>query len=539
MRKCLYLILLFCTISLTGCGAKDVVYDIEKSAEDNTAGEETETKETKPKADSGDTLAAALGITDNHWKETIGSGTDAIFINADVEVPNVSAMYTLEVSEHYYTSEEQRKIAEYFLDADTIRVNKDKVITREWLQKRLDYCNDTIEFLENEAERCENNGQPMEAAQVSAQKKMLSNEKKRFTDLMNAAPAVSDVSETVQDYSENYYIGSKDGVEYTLSFDVDEERNASSWTLEAVDRNGFSSEQVGQSVNLYGGVSSYYSDNICEMTKEEACSKAEEWCEKLGIYGMKAAAVCDLVFYSGSHKEDIVSQEDFDKFYTDNGYSIVLVRDIKGVAVDSIEYHVDTYLDTETTARAYDKEKVVVELNDKGLISMSYVGGLNVKEVGNAVKLLSFDQIQELYRKELKSMDTGEDRKMGYMYLGYTRVADESKPDEYCYIPVWCLSRYNFHRTLRYGIDESGALSVGTLEDTIFLNAIDGSRINSDKAGFAHYINPKEYFDDYLSSYFDEEDAWVVEDDDFWEEEEAAKERRENTLFKLPERETE
>lgn len=552
MKKYLYLILLFSTMSLTGCGTKDVVYDIEKSAEDNTAGEETETKETKPKADSGDTLVKTLGISDIRWKETIGSGANSVFINANAEVPDVSAMYTLEVSEHYYTSEEQQKIAEYFLDADTIQVNKDKIVAKEWLQRRLDYYNIRIRNIEAEEERDEPLSFGDEVRAIwSNEKKMLSNEINRLTNLMNEAPAVSDVSTVVQDYSENYYIGSKGDVVYTLSFDVDEDSNTSSWSLEAVDGNDFSHKKIIETKDWWRYADVYHQgDNLCEMTEEEACAKAEKICKDLGISGMKVAAVCDL--WLRLQYDPSADYEEYEEHY--NGYSITLVRNINGVAVDSVTYSSEeVYLDTEATEKSYDKEKVVVELNDMGIMSVTYEGCVTATEVGNAVKLLSYDQIQEIFRKELNSMRAEEKIKMGYLRLGYTRVADEAAPNQYCYIPAWCLSSDNPNEVLGHGInpnetsvngiDKSGVLTTIAAERAVWINAIDGSRIDPYKAGFIYYTTPEKYLEEH-SEFYEDEDAveeymlWKDKvDDDFWEEEERAKERRQNTLFKLPERE--
>lgn len=245
MRKYLCMIIMVCALCLTGCGKEEVAYDTENAAK--TAGNEGWQAEEKS---NGETLKQTLGINEDKWKETIGSDKNQIVVNAKIEAPDVSAMYTMEVSEHYYTPEEQKKIAEYFLDADTIRVNKDRVVTKEWAQKRLDYCNNCMQAIEGgEDERL-----------------MLSHEKKRLTDLVAESPALSDVSEKVQDYSENHYIGSKGGVEYTLSFKVREEEHISSWSLEAVDGSVFSSEEVTNRKIWYNGATNASGENQCNMT---------------------------------------------------------------------------------------------------------------------------------------------------------------------------------------------------------------------------------------------------------------------------------
>lgn len=168
-----------------------------------------------------------------------------------------------------------------------------------------------------------------------------------------------------------------------------------------------------------------------------------------------------------------------------DGYSVILVREIKGVAADSITYLAGRYTDEDTGAAGigYNREKVTVNLNDRGLISMTYEGCLKAEKTGNQVKLLGYDQIQELFRKELIGLE--EKVPMKYLYLTYVRVADETKPNRYCFIPAWCMSPYQLHATLNQGmIDEGGVYTTTNPERIIWLNAIDGSRIEPKKAGF-------------------------------------------------------
>lgn len=495
MKKYLYSILLLFVVFLTGCGTKDVVYDAEETVDGNTAEEGTGEKE----SGSG-TLEQTLGIENNTWKEQIGSGRDTIFVNAKVNVPEVTDMYTQEVSEHYYTPEEQKKLAEYFMDEDTIRVNKEAVITKEWVQKRLDYYSEILEFEEEESS-------------LHSSKEyiaMLTNEKNRLEDLINEAPAMDDVSDTVQDYSENHYIGSKGDVEYTLSFNVDEETNTSSWTLEATDGDDFAVDEIETRFKPWHVATPYYEgDNICEMTREQACAQAEELCEKIGISDMKAVGICDLQFFLARGGEDgfwqFGASDVYDEAYEFNGYYIVLVREINDVAVDSTIYDGDgIYLDTNTMEKPYDKEKVVIELNDKGIISMTYEGCLTAKEVGNEVKLLSYDQILEIFRKELESLEKEMDTWRS-LSLVYVRVADEAETDQYRYIPAWCLSTDQIFGGITYGPIASFGT---TLADyTIWINAIDGTRIYPDKAGFVHYTTPNEYSKD-MQVYFDREEDY-------------------------------
>lgn len=465
MKKYLYLILILCAISLAGCGTKDVVYDTEETVGSNTSQEET--KENS----KGTPLAQTLGIEEDMWKEEIGAGTNTVSISAQIVIPEVTDMYTQEVMEHYYTPEEQKEIAEYFLDADTIRVNKNKVISKEWLQKSIESYYGSIESNEQyfKSIGAEDSG-------WSGDKKILSDEIQRLTDLMDEAPSIKDVSETAPDYSENYYIGSKRGVEYTLSFDMEPETNTSSWMLEAVNGNDFSSKQISEVATTWhqSGFDLSDNENICEMTREEACAKAKELCERFGISDMEVEAAPNLMFTLQPGQSGV---DDYAPYY--DGYYVVLVRKINGVALeDDIEYYDRKdggNFNAASTEKTYDKERVIVELNDKGIVAMTYEGCVTAKEVGNEVKLLSYEQIQEIFRKELSKLE--EQWVFRRLYLKYVRVIDEEKTDQYCYIPAWLLSSES--------LSDKATASIN--DGMIWLNAIDGSRIDPVKAEFACY----------------------------------------------------
>ena len=485
MKKYLYFILILCAISLTGCGTKEVVYDTKDSVDSNTAEGETASVES-----SGGTVAQTLGIEEDKWKEEIGSGADKIYINAKLEIPEVTDMYTLEVSEHYAAPEEQKKIAEYFLDTDTIRVDKNKVFSKEWLQRRLDFVRTRMENYEADEEAYQYSDESR--AEYQHNRQVLSNEIDRLTELINAAPNVSDISETVKDYSENYYLGSKGDVEYTLYFDMDEENNISIWKLEAVDGNDFTSKKISSEVKKNDWRGAWLGEqdeheNLCAMTKEQASKKAEEICGQLGISGMKIEVINDLKIDLERGQEGIIESE-YTIPYELNGYSVVLVRDINGVSADGVTYYHEDggYLDRETTEKPYNMEKVVIEFNDMGIISMTCEGQMSVKETGNAVKLLSYEQIQEIFRKELNGIQVGEEGNFSYLYLMYKRVRNEEMPDEYCYIPVWCLSTKKLYEPAGLGI--TSGIYVGVdVSDVVFINAIDGSRIDPELAGFIDY----------------------------------------------------
>lgn len=438
---------------LTGCSKEEVVYDVENSSENQLVEEEGHSVVT------GSSLAERLGVTDTVWKETIHSEGGEVYVNATIDVPDASNMHTLEVSEHYYTPEEKKELVKYFLGEDNVKVNVNRVETLEWAQKRMEYCDNMINNEYNSREKSLVN--------------MFVNEKEELM-LRSNLPLKKDVSEAITDYSENHYICNKDGVEYTLSFDIDEEENRSSWSMVALSEEEFPDKRV---YPFYQPDES--ENNLCQMTEEEACKKAETICDELGLANMKAVSVQDLLIRRNMLASDLSEQS------RHNGYYIVLARNVDGVPVDYKSYYGENiYLDTDTTINGYPSEKVVIALNDNGLIEMTYEGCLTVDDMGSSVKLLEFEQIQEIFRTELEKLLEETETWRG-LSLEYIRIENASNANQYRYIPVWRLSSDAPYDEL----DRIPAYY------NIFINAMDGSRIYMEEEGGIYYTTVDEYLD--------------------------------------------
>ena len=432
----------------TGCDKEEVIYGMDNSSKESHLNEVDTTAVQKIDGN----LAEQLGVTDTVWKETISTGEEDIYVNASISIPEVSDMYTLEVSEHYYTPEEKKKLVEYFMGTDSVKVNVDKVPTKEWAKKRIEHCDNVVRS-------------DYPADQGSYAQSYL-NEKKRLENIMSTLPAKEDVSDMITDYSENHYIYNKDGVEYTLSFAVDEEENRSSWMMSAVNENDFADRRLYPIYNTSG-----FDNNLSKMTKEEACKKAEAICEDIGLTDMKALSVHDLLIQSRVFASDSTENSRCD------GYYIVLTRGIENIAVNCTRYYgEDMYLDTERMKNGYAPEKVIIAINDNGLLEMTYEGCLTKEAMGRPVKLLEYEQIQNIIRSELEHSEAQSNTWRG-LSLEYIRVWNEVKSDQYTYIPAWC-----FSVDAPYEQSNSNPASY-----TIWVNAIDGSRIDLKEEGVIYY----------------------------------------------------
>lgn len=445
-NKKIYILAVLLLMVLTACGKKEVVFDEE---------EITGNGETIAEGESDGTLKGSLGIGDEwKWKENIQVNNDTVAIKAEIKLPDVAEMYTMEVSKHYYDAEDKKKTAEYFFDADSIKVDLEEVPTKENIKADIEKCNTMIEA-ESQTDISDEN-------KIA----LLSSEKKRLEALVNEAPDTNDMEEAPGDYSQNYYRGTRDGVEYKLEFDIDETRNLSAWTLqvEEEDIDKFNSRGTGEvGWNSYAVIG----DNICSMTEEQAGQEAVKICKGLGLPAMKVSAIHDINWFYMDGESEL------------NGYEIILSRDINGVAVDAEEYSDYDYLDVESVEKPYDIERVIVQLNDSGIISMTYEGILTEGKLSNSVKLLDFDQIKEIIREKVVEKNHEE---FLWLELNYVRVLNEKDENTYSYIPAWRL----------------GAWEESTdLKGNLWINAMDGSVINLKETGAAQYIT----VDDVISEY--------------------------------------
>ncbi|MDE6761000.1 MAG: hypothetical protein K2J90_10035 [Lachnospiraceae bacterium] len=447
-KKCMGILAAVVLLALSGCGTQEVSYDDMESAgnKQKEAGQEQGAGEEET---AGGTLADELGV-EEVWNDTVTTDTGEILaISAEVEVPDVSGMCTMEVSEYYYTPEDKKRVAEYFMDAGSIQVDMDTVPTKENLTKQIEQWEKAIE----------------KAKEQEIEEKIASAiaEKKRLESLFNEAPAAADIEPEPGDYSQNYFKGQKGDIEYMLGFEIDEERNASSWTLNAKDYAKFNTVGAQYCVPQYTS-----QQNKCAASIEDIQNKAVKTCEELGLADMRVKRIDSVMW--GEEKEV-------------NGYWIILSRDIEGVAADVDSIFLNTEVDVESEKIPYEVESVTIGMNDSGIFQMIYSGILGEGKIGENVKLLAFEQMKEIFRTELAKAPMN----IHYIELAYVRVEDETQNGKYSYIPVWKL----LQTQVKHTGDSNGIWGAG------YFNAIDGTRIDLVENGLYRYIGPDWILNDY------------------------------------------
>lgn len=384
--------------ALSGCGKQEVVYD-----------ETSDVKEQEVNKTSSMSLRDMLGCGEETvWREDIEGANGTIKIMAPINIPDTESLYTVETEKYYVTAEDKKSLAEYFMDADTIKVDKESVTTRE------------------------------------------------------ATGNSDEISGEPGDYSEDFYTGSRNGVDYAISFYADEGQNRSAWRL-------YSASEDRQWLDSLDA----YHSNQCSMTAEEAQEKAVKLCEELGLPSMTPVIVNDLEWIDESLQ---YTTPGYTSEY--NGYVVELARSVNGVATD-ITYYSDNGEsgDGELTEIPYSTEQVIVVLTDDRIVEVFYKGILTDGKMGKPVKLLSLEQIKEIFRKELEKEEMEGVVRWEELTLTYMRVPDENNPNTFRYIPVWRLSQIYQNESMQQW---PGGY--------ILLNAMDGSRIDAEEIGLVQHV---------------------------------------------------
>jgi hypothetical protein len=436
--------IMFLLIVAVGCGRQEVSYE-DSSVGDNQA-VESNTEE------GAGTLRASLGIDEEeNWKEDFELGEISSHVNAKVYVPEASQMYTQEVSEYYYTAEDKKNIVEYFFDSDSIKVDMDMVPTKDVLLESIQLCEACIAEQESDAEEWIN---------------MISQEQQRLQTLLVDAPDKEEIEESPGDYSEDYYIGMRDGVEYGLAFEISRENNRSGWQLQAKEEYWNEFNTLGEDCLAAWIVLDAEEDNKCNLKEAEAVRQAEKICEELGFAGLKTVRV-DSILWQKFQNEDFQLEN--------NGYRIVLQREIGGLFVQAENYSSEKYFDAETMERSYDMERVAVWLNDRGIFRISCKGIMSADESAKPAKLLDFAQIKEMFAQHILTF-SGNNTSTRWKWIGleYVRLCDEQNKDVYSYVPAWRFCE-NIENEDYY------------IDHNIWINAIDGSLINMEQQGAVSY----------------------------------------------------
>ena len=444
----------------TGCEKQEIVYEVEsrqKLMEIGVNKQETD-------KDTGDTLKDKFAFEEMKWQEEIASNGNSVKIKAPIIVPDARDMYTVKVTEHYPDNEDKKALIEKLFDEGTVKVNVNKVPTAQWADK-------TFNIIDELEKRYSANAELMQYCAIEKEKI-----KEGYSDL----PQIDSISADAGDYSANHYIGTCEGIEYTLDFFTDPTDNRCLWQFRASDRSYFHDNAV----EVLSVFAPHYSigSNECIMGEEEAISQVDEFVSKIGYPHMKTAMTATLTFGVNAHGDDY--RTDFD------GYYCVLSRQIEDTLADASSHYIDIegktgnplIYDGKNIDKPYDSERMIVEINDRGIISVICSGWMDEVSQPEPVKLLSFNEVKEKFRTIIKENATGNKVDFTHLYLTYVKVREKTDENTYTYTPVWRLNRYDW-RFL--GMDTQGL--------NYYISATDGSRIIPSQTGDGDVVNPDDF----------------------------------------------
>ena len=448
-NKKIMLMVTWIMLCLTACGKQEVVYHTEDYSDHS---ESSTTQSTVEGIENENPLIEQLGITDSYqWKETIATGGNPVAVSAEVFLQCSADLVAINAKEYYYSEEEKQNVLYYFLEPDSVEVDLDTYPSKERLRSKLTEYEAVLK--EKDAE---------ELLHVTeTEKNMITNEIAYLTDCINEAPNRNAISEKVTDYHGNYYKGEKNGLEYSLVFDTDETRNQSGWKL----RTKNYSDVLSSHSDVIAWQYTYVTEqkNQCNITGEQAKEIADKACKDLGFSDLQAHI----------EKEDVVwHMENGSKEV--NGYYFEYVLDMNGDTL--FEFYSGIYGEC-VDNQAYENQKVMVIVNDAGIVRMECTGMMQYEKTEH-VKLLSYEQIKDCFRNILKEQKdiTGEWHVLELSYIRLTNIDDR---DMYSYVPVWILLNYE--------------------EPAIVINAIDGTQIDTEASYEIIYDTPEDWIDGYYN----------------------------------------
>lgn len=454
--KCMVITSLM-VLALSGCGKKEAGYDSGYITEEDVAAE------IDTNAATSSILADRLGVEEK-WVEEIDAdyGLTNVFIEAQVNVPEASALKTISVAEEYFSDEDKEKFVDSLAEGDVYKAD-DQYLPKYMLEAMIEEQEYQIESAENDLEEHYPNDEYYQ--------RFVDEKYAYLAELNTYLENASEDWQVISDYSGNSYRMTYNGTDYDLYFVSDESANRSAVYFEPTSR-----KEDGDYSQLFGiedndvwfdmpNVKGY--KNTCEKTEEELMEEAHEFILSFDIGDFQCVDSYPLRWHEKSEEG---------REWTE-GYYMIFWRSVDGVMVDGSDYSFPTldingeeiyqegYFDEHSSP--YGLEMFCVYIKDDMIIEFNYSAPIELLETTSEdTELLSYENIKEIMRQEIKS-NPGHDEvnlqmkynKMDFMYY---RIKNSENVNEYTLVPVWRLL-YN---------------SAEETNNVVMVNAIDGSIID-------------------------------------------------------------
>ena len=477
------------SICLTGCEETPEEVIVKEKGADQISKYESDEKTER-------ILRETLGAPEHYAnKASYENGVLVIDTDADVVLPEVSAIDTVTVSAKEMSQELIDTVTKAFFDGDKIynawsykSMTKDQIQEKITLLKKYkaegnldpyDYGKDEegnlqydidsqIEYYETQYEEAPEEVQKEEVTPAFGL--IYPNGGEGETTVLE--DAFDGVAET-ENGNYDYRIQDMGEMANEITFKIDKIR-------EAADTQEFSGWIEGESFRDPAG-EQYLSDEFVQelagISHEEAEKEAVETVERLG-WGLELYGWDYAVYY---HGEEGVKESTC----LDAGYQFYFTRKIGGIPITSTSEWGGGLEDMESTIVPWGYEVCNVIVGDDGIQSVTLYNPYKIGEVQTAnVKLMDFDSIIQIYEQmmEVKNADISAYEKqrtyhINKIILGYSRIYDPNVDNTTgLLVPVWdffggfeCESKdgYTFYQSALY-----------STQSFMTINAIDGTIID-------------------------------------------------------------
>lgn len=441
--------------ALTGCGKKEVNYNLDGSGNGDGSG--------GSKAGSSRSgIGAALGVPDG-CDESIDAGNTGIgtisFKDDEIQVPDTDKMNVLHFTPSKFGNEEKKAIVEGIFEKDKgIYKYDEDHMTKADYQQIIDNYKEQIESAKGEGD--------------DSWVTYLEEEMKNYEEKLAKAP---DEYEDAGDYDSEGFIGTMNGMQYSMNIYApsDEDGDVGLGTsiyLSPKDdmislRPHDGADQAWVSSYKEPGVD--LDTNTSKMTKEEAEDIAGKFLSDIGITDVLEKEANDMIWEYASGKEGETVARECD------GYIIEYSRAIGGsTSYNGYLYSVDNLMTNDgwinmpiESYSVYVYDGKVIEANWNQVFSKA-------DSVDENVELLTYDQMLEKAKTEIPKYY--EKYKTQYKNITFNDVSLTyyivSDGEGKCkYTPVWVFSQYQERQ------DSEGAESP---EQLVIMNAMDGTVVD-------------------------------------------------------------
>ncbi len=467
IKKGLSILMIFALVFVLGSCGND-----NGKSEENKSGQEKEER---------GVLSQFAEDNGTIWKEswtveTAGGDSVSVDVNADITVPKLSRMSTVEVTKYEFNQENKKKVAEAVFGEEIYYGEEEKLPGFE-LEKLL------------EQERKDQQEREEEYEDGSDKKLQKGRERiKKYEEMMRNAPN-DYVKLKKDDFQGERFIGERNGIQFSLTFDEDEtdlpelseHMEISVSPLEQEDifpekarkKNAFVSylpgDMIGDGEEL---------KNECAVPREDAERQAKDFIQKMGFSDLILRETNNLVWaVSENGKRD-------ERTLFADGWTFDFVAGTDGVAFDSFGVEGDSVYrigeEEYPAAKKYSLNcNMHVFVTERGVIEAVYFSPVESQTVTPGVKLLSLKDIKEIVKNNMQEyaqfyIDKGKKKvgsiRFNYLELVYYRLDDPDNENRFTYIPAWRL-RKNGDQQLYFIVNAMDGSVIRDWESTWRLSA--------------------------------------------------------------------